>query len=113
MSFTNFHKYGFGVPVSDFLHGFICKHGVQLQHLPPNAVSQLAGFVVVCEAFLGIAPNKDLFRRVFELKTRKVHGLDGIILAPMGGMNLQMRQGVSRSYSCLPLKILNCGWHNH
>jgi len=53
-------------------------------------VSQLAGFVVVCEVFLGIAPNKDLFQRVFEVKTRKVHGSNGGMLAPVGEMNLQM-----------------------
>ena len=61
MSFTNFHKHGSVVLASDFLRGFLREYGVQLQHLPPNAVSQLAGFVVMCEAFLGIAPNKDLF----------------------------------------------------
>jgi hypothetical protein len=53
-------------------------------------VSQLAGFIVVCKAFLGIAPNKDLFQKVFKVKTRKAHGSDGSVLAPMGGMNLQM-----------------------
>ena len=47
--------------------------------------------MVVCDSFLGIAPNKDLFQRVFEVKTRKAHGLDGSVLAPMGGINLQMR----------------------
>ena len=66
MSFTDFHKHGFVVLASDFLHGF----------------------VIMCEAFLGIAPNKDLFQRVFEVKTRKVHGLDDDALAPMGRMNL-------------------------
>jgi hypothetical protein len=46
------------------------------------------GFVVVCEAVLGIEPNKDLFRRVFEVKARKAHGSDGGVLALMGGMNI-------------------------
>ena len=36
------------------------------------------GFIVVCEAFLGIAPNKDLFQRVFEVKTHKVHVLTAV-----------------------------------
>jgi len=49
------------------------------------------GFVVMCEAFLGIAPNKDMLWNVFEVKTHKVHGSDGSVLAPMGKMNLQMR----------------------
>jgi hypothetical protein len=51
-------------------------------------VSQLAGFVIMCEPFLGLAPNRDLFQRVFEVKTGKVHGSDGGVLAPMGGMKL-------------------------
>ena len=61
MSFVDFHERGFVILASDFFHGFLCEYGVQLQHLPPNAVLQLAGFVVVHEAFLGIEPNKDLF----------------------------------------------------
>ena len=51
-------------------------------------MSWLVGFVVMCEAFLGIAPNKDLFQRVFEVKTCKAHGLDGSVHAPVGRMNL-------------------------
>jgi hypothetical protein len=51
-------------------------------------VSQLAGFVVVYEAYLGIVPNKDRFWRVFEVKTHKAHGSDGGVLAPVGGMNI-------------------------
>jgi hypothetical protein len=113
VSFTNFPKRRFRIPTSDFLHGFLHEYRVQLQHLPPNAVSQLAGFVIMCEPFLGIAPNRDLFQRVFEVKTRKVHGSDGGVLAPMGGMKLQMYQGFSHSYPCLSLKSSNFGRHEH
>jgi hypothetical protein len=51
-------------------------------------INLLAGFIVVCEAFLLIVPNKDLFQRVFKVKTHKVHGSNSGVLAPMGGMNL-------------------------
>ena len=51
-------------------------------------VLQLAGFVVVYEAFLGIELNKDLFWPIFEVKTHKAFGSDGSVLAPMGGMNI-------------------------
>jgi hypothetical protein len=88
VSFTNFHEHEFMIPVLDLFHGFLREYGIKLQHLPPNAVLQLAGFVVVYEAFLGIKPNKDLFRWVFEVKTRKAHGSDGGVLAPVGGMNI-------------------------
>lgn len=56
---------------------------------------ELEGFIVVCEAFLGIKPNKDLFRWVFEVKTHKAHGSDGGMLAPTSGMNIQMCHGES------------------
>ena len=58
---------------------------------------------------MGIEPNKDLFRRVFLVKTRKVHGSDGGVLALVGGTNIQMRYGVSHSYPCLPLRTSNSG----
>ena len=67
----------------------------------------------MCEAFLGIAPNKNLFLMVFEVKTHKAHGSDGSVFAPMVEMNLQICQGVSCRYPCLSLKTSNFGWHNH
>ena len=47
VSFTHFHKHRLMVLASDFLCGFLHEYGVQLQHLSPNAVSQLVGFIVV------------------------------------------------------------------
>jgi hypothetical protein len=61
VSFTDFHERGFVILALDFFHGFLHEYDVQLQHLPPNMVLQLSGIIVVCEAFLGIEPNKDLF----------------------------------------------------
>jgi len=51
-------------------------------------VLQLVGFVVVYEAFLGIKPNKDMFRWLFEVKSRWVLGSIGGALAPVGRMNI-------------------------
>jgi hypothetical protein len=51
-------------------------------------VLQLVGFVVVCDAFLGIEPNRELFWWVFEVKTRKAHGSNGGVLSLVGGMNI-------------------------
>ena len=91
MSIVDFHECGFAILASDFFRGCLRRYGVQLQYLPPNTVLQLAGFILVCEAFLGIAPNKDLFWKVFEVVTYKAHGSDCSVLAPMGGMKLQTR----------------------
>ena len=73
----------------------------------------LAGFIVIYEAFLGIEPYKDLFQRVFEVKTRKAHGSDGGMLAPVGEMNIQICYGASYNYPCLSLRSFNSGWHGN
>ena len=44
--------------------------------------------MVVYETFLGIEPNKDLFWRLFEVKSLWVHGSSGGALALVGGMNI-------------------------
>ena len=97
----------FTISTLDFFHGFLREYGIQLELLSPNVVLQLACFVVVYETFLGIEPNKDLFRWVFEVKTRKAYGSNGGVLAPVGGMNIQMCYDVSHSYLCLPLRSSN------
>jgi hypothetical protein len=38
VSFTDFHKHRFGILTSNFVHGFLHEHGVQLHHLPSNVV---------------------------------------------------------------------------
>ena len=43
---------------------------------------------VICETFLRIEPNKDLFRQLFEVKSRMGHDFNGGVLTPMGGMNI-------------------------
>jgi hypothetical protein len=44
----------------------LCFHyGVKLHNFAPNAISQAATFVGVCEGFLGIPPNWDLWVHLF------------------------------------------------
>lgn len=52
-----------------------------MEHLPPNGMLQLAGFVVIYEALLGIEPNKDLFQQLFKVKSRQALGSTGGALA--------------------------------
>ncbi|KAE8789689.1 hypothetical protein D1007_36119 [Hordeum vulgare] len=51
---------GFGLPASAFFNNFLTFFGLQPHHLVPNAILQLASFVVLCEGFLGIEPCLDL-----------------------------------------------------
>jgi hypothetical protein len=47
------HKRGFTMPVSRFMRGLCYHYGVELHNFAPNAISQAATFVGVCEGFLG------------------------------------------------------------
>jgi hypothetical protein len=60
VSFMRFHERGFTAPASRFLRGLCYHYGVELHNFAPNAISQAATFVGVCEGFLGIPVNWDL-----------------------------------------------------
>jgi hypothetical protein len=46
--------------------GGLCYHyGVELHNFAPNAISQAATFVGVCEGFLGVPANWDLWVHLF------------------------------------------------
>jgi hypothetical protein len=61
VSFLAFHEHGLGYPTHWFLHGLLNEWGLELHHLNPTRVLHIAGFVTVCEAFLGMEPHVDLF----------------------------------------------------
>lgn len=44
-----------------FLRGLLNDWGLELQHLNPNGVLHIVGFVTICEAFVGMEPHDDLF----------------------------------------------------
>jgi hypothetical protein len=65
VSFVHFHERGFAAPASLFLRGLCFHYGVELHNFAPNAISQVAMFVGVCEGFLGIPVNWDLWVHLF------------------------------------------------
>jgi hypothetical protein len=54
VSFIRHHERGFAAPASRFMRGLCHHYGVELHNFTPNAISQAATFVGVCEGFLGI-----------------------------------------------------------
>ena len=62
VSFLAFHERGLRYPVHWFLRGLLNEWGLELQHLNPTGVPDIAGFVTVYEAFLGMEPHMDFFR---------------------------------------------------
>ena len=69
----------------------------------------IAGFVTVCEAFLGMEPHADFFRQMFSrraLSEGKPH-----MIAPVGGFTLQNKPSASGSYPVYTPYDSNRGWH--
>ena len=54
------------------MHGLLNEWGLELQHLNPMGVLHIAGFVIVCEAFLGMEPHVDFFWWMFSGQTLSV-----------------------------------------
>jgi hypothetical protein len=57
VSFVVFHERGFSVPVGWFICGVLFAYGLQLQHLNPNSIQQMAAFEAMCEGYLASAPT--------------------------------------------------------
>jgi hypothetical protein len=57
VSFTRYHERGFAAPASTFMRAMCYYYGVELHNFAPNAISQAATFVGVCEGYLGIPVN--------------------------------------------------------
>ncbi|KAE8816244.1 hypothetical protein D1007_06372 [Hordeum vulgare] len=63
---------GFGLPASSFFAEWLHFFDLQPHHLAPNAILQLATFVVLCEGFVGIDPRVDLWRSLFFFKQQSI-----------------------------------------
>jgi hypothetical protein len=65
VSFIRLHECGFNAPTNKFMRGLCHHYGVELHNFAPNAILQAASFVAVCEGFLGIPVNWDLWIHLF------------------------------------------------
>ena len=54
VSFTLFHKRGFGVPASRFMRALLHYYGVEFHNFNPNSIAQAPIFTAVYEGYLGI-----------------------------------------------------------
>jgi hypothetical protein len=61
---------GFALPVSSFMRRFLDHFCLQPHHIGANAKMILSAFVTLCEAYLGIWPNVELFRQLIYFKTQ-------------------------------------------
>jgi hypothetical protein len=74
-------------------------------HLKPNSIAQIAIFIHLYEAFLGITPHFNLWQALYHLKGYPSATRHNVV----GGAAFSLRQG--RSYVALELHDSNKGWH--
>jgi hypothetical protein len=56
---------------SYFLMSMLFQYKLQLHHIAHHSFTIIAGFVVLCEGYLGVYPRGDLFRLYFNIRHNK------------------------------------------
>jgi hypothetical protein len=91
----------------------LCHHyGVELHNFAPNAISQAATFVGICEGFLGIPVNWDLWVHLFhvELHTLATTETRTRRAVCAGGMSLAVRSQRKDNYIPCMMTTNNADW---
>nr|CAB3504887.1 unnamed protein product [Digitaria exilis] len=111
VSLVRFHERGLGVPVGRFMRALCFHYKVELHNFSPNAISQAAVFVAVCEGYLGIEAHWDLWRHLFfgELFSE---GVSKGVRRPTraGGLVLQVRRNRKDLYIPCSMVSNNQDW---
>jgi hypothetical protein len=112
VSFVRFHERGFMAPASRFMRALCHHYSVELHNFAPNAISQEATFVGVCEGFLGIPVNWDLWIHLFraELFTQLTSKQRTRRAVRAGSMSLALRGQRKDDYIPCTMTTNNAGW---
>lgn len=105
--FTSFFVRGLGLPVCSFVRGLLDFYSMNLTHLNPNYVLQIAIFIHLCKAFLGITPRFGLWKYLYHCKL----GMRDKRHQVVGGARLELRRGQKVDYLDIPLNDSNKGQH--
>ena len=65
---------GLGFPIHPFLRGLLEFYGLQLHNLTTASILHIAGYVALCELFLGCEAHFELWKRLFCLVPRTQRG---------------------------------------
>jgi len=108
---TRLHERGFGIPAGRFLRALCHHYGVELHNFAPNAISQAAVFIAVCEGYLGFPAHWNLWRHLFQggLFTESIsQGVWRPVRA--GGLILLLRESRKDLYIPCIMTTNNCEW---
>jgi hypothetical protein len=112
VSFIRHHERGFAASASLFMRGLCHHYGVELHNFAPNAISQAATFVGVCEGFLGILVNWDLWVHLFRAKlhTLTTHEPRVHRAVRAGGLSISLRDSCKEFYTPCTMTSNNVEW---
>ena len=111
VSFVSFHKRGLRVPAHEFLRRLLARWEVELHQLTPNGVYILSVFIALCEGWLGIEPNWELFKYFFIAKIQYAVG-GNKTPAECGAVMIQPRPKTQRKFIELPKPTNNGPWRS-
>jgi hypothetical protein len=112
VSFIRFHERGFAAPASRFLRGLCFHYGVDLHNFALNAISQAATFVGMCEGFLGIPVNWDLWVHLFRAELHTVTKSESKVCRAVcaGGVMITLRETRRELYIPYTMTSNNAEW---
>jgi hypothetical protein len=112
VSFIPFHERGFVAPANRFMRWLCYHYGVELHNFTPNAISQAATFVGVCEGFLGILVNWDLWVHLFRAKLHTLVTLEPRVRHAVrtGVMSVLLRKMRKEFYIPCTMTSNNAEW---
>jgi hypothetical protein len=112
VSFIRHHELGFAAPASRFMCGLCHHYGVELHNFAPNAISQAATFVGVCEGFLGIPVNWDLWVHLFRAELHTLTTAETRVRRAVraDGLSILLRDSRREFYLPCTLTSNNAEW---
>ena len=66
--FRSFYEKGFALPAGAFFRGLLFFYDLEVTHLKLNSIAQIATFIHLCKAFLGITLHFNLWRALYHMK---------------------------------------------
>jgi hypothetical protein len=112
VSFIRFHERGFTAPASRFMRALCYHYGMEFHNFTPNAISQATTFVGVCEGFLGIPVNWDLWVHLFRAELHTLATPEPKIRRAVraGGMTIALRNTRRELYIPYTMTSNNAEW---
>jgi hypothetical protein len=112
VSFIRHHERGFAEPASHFMCGLCYHYGAELHNFAPNVISQAATFVGVCEGFLGIPVNWDLWVHLIraELHTLATPEPRVCLAVCTGSLSISLRDSCKEFYIPCTMTSNNVEW---